>query len=178
MEESLQHNSNRMLELVLKAFQDEYQSHKERARTIDAKAQICLTASGVFIGALFSFVSGHYENNGLVRFKYLLLVAIASLIISAILALTALMTRRTKIPPSSSELYDIVAGMLDASKGYEPDKYLITYIKDQQKVYLNANRRMSEVANSKAGYLSGSQLFLLIAIVTVATLALFIIGCL
>jgi hypothetical protein len=85
----------KILEAGLKAYTDEYREQADIWKTLESKAQVAITVSGVFLAATFAFV----HQAALVCIERLLVVVtLLSLLTSLIMALRVLQIREHLMP--------------------------------------------------------------------------------
>jgi len=161
-------NEDFLLDMILKAYQEEYQSHRERWRVLDNKAQAILTTAGIFIAATFAFVAEHYGKPEMEKLGPVIAISTGLLIVCGLCGVGVMLIRKMKTPPSGAEIYSLAIGMLDKQNNISPDDYRLSFINDQKEAWENSITTTAEQNKRKAFYLSLAQLCLLLSIISIA----------
>jgi len=141
--------------------QAEYDELSDSWKQLDSKAQATSTVAGIFIAASFAFIrNSALQLSGLE--KALLLLVLASLIVSILLAVTAMFVRTVPVPPTPENIAEMVTEMLDTPPE-EHEERLGGLVADTINAWLPINRVLRKELLAKASKLENAQRALITA---------------
>lgn len=166
-----------LLQEALNSYEKEYHELCETWRHLEDKAQGTITISGIFLAALFTFVSGLIDTIGLFDLYYekgLLIAAAILLTASVIYAILVLKIKEVKTPPQGDELNELINDLVESQEA-ETSERLPNFIRDQVKLWQKVNLATYEIDLGKARNLFRAQVLLITAICAVMILTLILI---
>jgi hypothetical protein len=162
----------RMRKAALDAYLEEYRQLKETWRSIEAKAQGSIAVAGIFIAGGLAFLTKLETSLGRAD-KLLLFIGLACLIGSVILAILALRTHVTTVPPLGNVVGEYALGMVHVQVEADLELHTAAYFTDVVGRWQNIINEVTKTNETKAQTLWYAQLFLIFAIIAVAGLTLF-----
>ena len=155
-------------EFAFDRVQSEYGELSDSWKQLDSKAQATATIAGIFIAASFAFIrNSALQLTGLE--KTLLLLVLASLIVSILLAVTAMLVRTVPVPPTPENIAEMVTDLLETLPE-EHEERLGGLIADTINAWLPINRELRRELLVKAAKLENAQRALIAAACLMATL--------
>lgn len=142
-------------EFAFDRVQAEYGELSDSWKQLDSKAQATATIAGIFIAASFAFIrNSALQLTGLE--KTLLLLVLASLIVSILLAVTAMLVRTVPVPPTPENIAEMVTDLLETLPE-EHEERLGGLIADTINAWLPINRELRKELLVKAAKLESAQ---------------------
>lgn len=156
---------------TLDAYLEEYKQLKETWRSIETKAQGSIAVAGIFIAGALAFLT-KMDAHLRCHEKILMFVGLSCLIFSVILAILALRTKTTKVPPLGGFAGGYGIELVKVNNEADLQIHLGAFFRDGVSRWRDVITEVSESNEEKANTLLCSQLFLIFAIVAVAVLSL------
>ena len=160
-----------MRKAALDAYLEEYKQLKETWRSIEAKAQGSIAVAGIFIAGALAFLTKLETYLGRPD-KVLLFAGLACLIASVILAILVLRTHVTTVPPLGTVVGQYALGMVNVQAAADLELHTAAFFNDVVSRWQNIISEVGKANEAKAKTLWWAQLFLILAIIAVAVLAL------
>jgi glucan phosphoethanolaminetransferase (alkaline phosphatase superfamily) len=158
-------------EATLEAYLEEYKKLNETWRSIEAKAQGSIAVSGIFIAAALAFIT---TANLVLRCheKILLFIGLSCLIISVILAIITSRTISIIAAPLGSFRAKHTIDLGKVQNEAEQQEYLPILFAEHVAEWKKVIAAVNAVNDRRAATLWLAQLFLILAILAVALLAI------
>jgi hypothetical protein len=156
---------------ALDAYREEYKELTEVWKVLETKAQGTVTIAGIFIAAAFTFAKDLAATRLDFYGNLLLGAAIACLIFTIIFSVLALKTREVKLPPAGERVKLMADHYKDVADADLPDRkrrFINQQVNEWQRVVDDAR----DDIDAKERWIRTAQGFLVIAIITAATITL------
>ena len=163
-----------LLDVSLKAFEEEHRELSETWRHIETKAQGTVAISGIFLAGVFAFIRFRWDDAGSAE-ALLLVLSMLLIVCSVIGSLMALRVRSVSAAPRGEQLHRLVEDLQDAGEAETPER-IRRFLGDQIGSWKSVNEAVQRINSNKAGWLMTAQVFLLAAIVCFGVLTLLAIG--
>lgn len=156
---------------VLESYRDEYKELSEAWRNLESKAQGSVAIAGIFIGGAFAYIREIGSEAGRLE-KVFLGASIICLIISVTFAVLALTVRKVAAPPIGEYVDGLVQDLLRLENDDDLVHRLPRFTGDQIDSWREVTTDAKQRTRSKANCLSGSHVFLVLAILAIALLSI------
>jgi hypothetical protein len=160
--------------LALDAYREEYRDLSETWRSLDAKAQGTGAIAGIFLAAIFAWVRELPTWFGSTE-RRLVVAGIASLILSIIATVLALLIQRVAAPPLGDATGEMVRDIVAKQRAEELPDRVVALCNDQIDLWKESNADMTRVSESKALRIGIAQAALMLAAVLVSILAIVVV---
>jgi uncharacterized protein involved in cysteine biosynthesis len=161
--------AEKLLKLSLDSFREEYAELSETWRHLDSKAQGTASMTGIFVGGLFAVLKLNPPSLT-VWISILLVTAIGTLSLAAVLSLIASFVRQVPAAPRGDALHELVEDLLDPKNEHELEERTSTLPHDVIRMWREANAAVHTANLWKATVLAWAQRVLLLGIAVTATL--------
>jgi hypothetical protein len=165
LKESLQ---NKLLE----SYQEEYKELTGNWTSLESKATTVITVSGIFIGAVFAYIRESKSDTPNYE-KGFLVFSISCLVVSVAMAVFALNVRKIKKSPFGKNTEELSEGYEEISKKEDFERFSQGFANDQLKSWREVRNNIATENEKKAGFIWKANIFLMIAILSVAVLSIF-----
>ena len=161
-----------LLETVIESYQEGYKHRIEAWRNLDTKAQGSIAIAGIFIAGVFAFIQ-KIDTNAYPLNKEVLALALLFLMLSVGLAMKVLALQTLDGPPLGGFVDQLVENLQLFSKDDSDFLSRISSLSyDQVLAWRNAEKQLDDVTHQKAQNLWAAQIFLMLAIFTVALMTM------
>jgi hypothetical protein len=160
---------------TLDAFKAEYSDLSDTWRHLDGKAQGTAATAGIFLAAAFAFVRSFSEGQVPTGSRPALVIANVLLVASVILAVLALRIREVTAAPFGDRLEELTNDLMRIKNNEERRSRASDFIREQIEMWRRVNNEMSAENERKACLILTSQVLLLLAVLSVASITVAIL---
>lgn len=168
---------------AMESYRDEYQRFIDIWKGLDTKAQGTVTIAGIFIATVFAFIRDIKNLNLGDKGRWVLIAAIACLVLSVVLSILALTLRKVAAPPTA----DLIAQMVRDIVRLQPDETAeqndaglkernLSFINERIRLWRQVMAEASEAIKLKYIFLLVGQWLLVGAVFLVVWLTFLVLG--
>ena len=167
---SLQETRDELRTKTLEAFNSEYKELIEVWRGLETKAQGNIAVAGIFIAGSLAYIQ-KLDPNLLRHEKVFLGIAIGCLIASVLFAIATLTTQTVESPPLGLFVDHYSNDLLKIDSKTDLASHLNTFFSEHATLWRKVLAEIQTLNESKANHLWHAQIFLIVAMLSVASLS-------